>query len=50
VDESTKAIQAFNISVDKISKHGEKIKELKVIPQLDEKRETIPIILPKEEK
>jgi DNA recombination protein RmuC len=49
VDESTKAIQAFNISVDKISKHGEKIKELKVIPQLDEKREKIPIIPSKEE-
>jgi len=50
VDESTKAIRDFNISVEKISKHGEKIKELKTIPQLDEKKEKISIILPKEEK
>jgi len=48
VDESTKAIQAFNVSVEKISKHGEKIKELKTTPQLDEKKESIPIILPRE--
>jgi len=50
VDESTKAIRDFNISVEKMSKHGEKIKELKTIPQLDEKKEIIPIVLPKEEK
>jgi hypothetical protein len=33
VDESTKAVREFNISVEKISKHGESIKELKVLPQ-----------------
>jgi hypothetical protein len=35
LDESTKAIREFNISVEKISKHGEKIKELKMLPQAD---------------
>ena len=42
MDESTKAIREFNISVEKISKHGERIKELKVLPQVD--KEKVPII------
>jgi hypothetical protein len=42
VDESTKAIREFNISVEKISKHGERIKELKVLPHVD--KEEMPIV------
>ena len=42
VDESTKAIREFNISVEKISKHGERIKELKVLPRVD--KEEVPIV------
>ena len=42
MDESTKAIREFNISVEKISKHGEKIKELKMLPQAD--NESAPVV------